>query len=106
MSKILKDKKVAIIFYGLTRSLNRTVDSIKENLFAPLHNNGMSYDIFIHKVEEQHIPDLSDEFAKSVDPEVKNLDELKNKVSTNINQSFENEHIKSINSAIIDYFVN
>jgi len=44
----LKDKKVAIIFFGLTRSLGRTVDSIKNNLFEPLRENGMSYDIFVH----------------------------------------------------------
>jgi len=48
LSDGLKEKKVAIIFFGLTRSLGETVDSIKNNLFAPLHDNGMSYDIFVH----------------------------------------------------------
>ena len=44
----MKNKKVAIIFYGLTRSLSSTIESIKNNLLTPLNNNSMEYDIFIH----------------------------------------------------------
>jgi len=39
---------VAIIFFGLTRTLEKTIDSIKINLLAPLNENLMEYDIFIH----------------------------------------------------------
>ena len=42
------DKRVAIILFGLTRSLSKTVDSLKENLFNVLKDNFMEYDIFIH----------------------------------------------------------
>lgn len=40
--------KVAIIFFGLTRTLKKTIDSIKTNLFTPLTENNLDYDIFIH----------------------------------------------------------
>jgi len=41
-------KKVAILFYGLTRSLRKTYDNIKSNLFDELTNNNYEYDTFIH----------------------------------------------------------
>ena len=42
------EKKVAILFFGLTRTLSKTIDSIKKNLFQPLNDNLIHYDIFIH----------------------------------------------------------
>jgi hypothetical protein len=42
------NKKVAIIFYGLTRTLEKTIDSIQNNLFKSLDENSIHYDIFIH----------------------------------------------------------
>jgi hypothetical protein len=44
----MKDKKVAILFFGLTRTLGKTIDSLKTNLFTPLDEHLMHYDIFIH----------------------------------------------------------
>jgi hypothetical protein len=44
----MKNKKCAILFFGLTRTLGYTVDSLKTNLFTPLHENLIDYDIFIH----------------------------------------------------------
>lgn len=41
-------KKVAIIFYGLSRSLTHTIKSIKENIFNVLESNNFDYDIYIH----------------------------------------------------------
>ena len=41
-------RKVAILFFGLTRSLHKTIDSFKKNLFTPLIENSIDYDIFIH----------------------------------------------------------
>lgn len=45
---IMENKRVAILFYGLTRTLEKTLDSIKQNVFTPLDENGIHYDIFIH----------------------------------------------------------
>lgn len=40
--------KVAILFFGLTRSLSTTIESIKQHVFHVLRNAGIEYDIFIH----------------------------------------------------------
>jgi len=40
--------KVAILFFGLTRSLPETIDAMKQNLFQPILDAGMEYDIFMH----------------------------------------------------------
>lgn len=44
----MKNKKCAILFFGLTRTLGKTIDSLKTNLFTPLNENFIDYDIFIH----------------------------------------------------------
>jgi len=41
-------KKVAILFYGLTRGLRTLYDNFKDKLFDPLSEHQYSYDIFIH----------------------------------------------------------
>jgi len=41
-------RKVAVCFFGLTRSLKYTLPSIKEYLFEPLNTNGIKYEIFLH----------------------------------------------------------
>jgi hypothetical protein len=43
-----KKKKVAILFFGLTRSLTKIYDNLKTNIFDVLTNNDFEYDIFIH----------------------------------------------------------
>uniref|UniRef100_A0A6C0AMM1 Uncharacterized protein n=1 Tax=viral metagenome TaxID=1070528 RepID=A0A6C0AMM1_9ZZZZ len=40
--------KVAICFFGLTRSLKLTLDSIEKYIFDPLRLHGIRYDIFLH----------------------------------------------------------
>lgn len=40
--------KVAICFFGLTRSLKITLDSIEKNIFAPLKNHGIPYTTLLH----------------------------------------------------------
>jgi hypothetical protein len=42
------DNKVAILFFGLTRTLSSTIDSIRCNLLNVLSELNMEYDIFIH----------------------------------------------------------
>jgi hypothetical protein len=41
-------KKVAILFFGLTRSLKDIYSSLEENLFTVLKNNNFDYDNFVH----------------------------------------------------------
>lgn len=40
--------KIAIIFWGLTRSLKYTIDSIRNNIFQILEKKSVEYDVFIH----------------------------------------------------------
>lgn len=40
--------KVAIGFFGITRSLKYTVESIKQNIFHVLKSNNIDYDVYIH----------------------------------------------------------
>ena len=63
-----------------------------------------SFQVTINKIQNQVLPELDDELAKKIDPEVKSMDELKNKVSDNIQKSLDVQHEKEINNAIIDYF--
>ena len=77
----------------------------KRQVSITIENKTLHYEILVHKVEEQETPKLDDKFAKTVDPNVKNFDELKKTISNNIDKNFENEHLKSINTAIIDYFI-
>ena len=48
LKKLIKKKKVAIGFYGITRSLKYTIDSIKTNIFDVFTKNNMDYDVFLH----------------------------------------------------------
>ena len=41
-------KRVAVCFFGLTRSLNHTIDSIQQNLIGPIVEKGWEVDVFIH----------------------------------------------------------
>ena len=40
--------KIAFAFFGITRSLQYTIDSIQKNIFAVLKGAGVEYDIFMH----------------------------------------------------------
>ena len=78
----------------------------KRNVSLDIKGNQVQYELSIHKIEEQIIPKLDDEFAKTVDPNSKNLKSFKSKLTDNIAENFETEYLKSVNNAIIDYFVN
>ena len=40
--------KIALSFFGITRSLRYTIDSIKDNILEELNKNDIQYDIFLH----------------------------------------------------------
>lgn len=41
-------KRVAIAFYGLTRSLTYTIRSMQQNVLQPLQKAGIFFDIYLH----------------------------------------------------------
>lgn len=59
--------KVAIVFFGLTRTLSSTIDSIKSNLLNVLSELNMEYDIFIHtyKINGKYKNNWSNEFVEN-----------------------------------------
>ena len=46
--KTTNDLKIGICFYGLTRSLEYTIDSINSNIFDVLKDNNIEYDVYLH----------------------------------------------------------
>ena len=63
------------------------------------------YEILIHKVEEQILPDLNDGFAVTVSSELKTLDQLKAKLKDNIQKSIDDDYEKRKREAFINHFV-
>ena len=46
--------KVAICFFGITRSLKHTIKSIKKNIFEILKKNRIEYDVYCHTYNIDH----------------------------------------------------
>ena len=63
------------------------------------------YELHIHKVEEQLLPDLDDELAKTVSPELKTLSDLKKQLMDNIQKSIDDDYEKRKREELINYFV-
>ena len=65
----------------------------------------VSYKVTINKIEEQILPEENNDFAKLVDPKVKDINELKAKIKDNIQENLNNENKKELNNKIVDYFI-
>jgi len=100
---LIKQKpKVAILFFGLTRSLENTIYSIQENIFQPILDAGMEYDIFMHTyiINGEYKNRWSDENVKEYDNEQYKLLNPKYFI-TDIQ-----DEILSNNIHVDDYFTN
>jgi hypothetical protein len=62
-------EKVAILFFGLTRSTDMVLDSIQKKLFNPITEAGLDYDIFLHTyiLESPYINEWSKENITNYD---------------------------------------
>ncbi len=78
-------------------------DEVKVNVIQK--DKDESYLVTIHKVEEQILPDIDDELAKTVNEEVSTLDELKGIVKEQLQSSLDRDHKELIHNEIIKYFV-
>ena len=65
----------------------------------------VKYRITVNRVEEQVLPKLNNDFAKMVDPEVKDLKELKLKVKSNLQKNLDQENLKEYNGKVKEYFL-
>ena len=63
------------------------------------------YELHIHKVEEQLLPELNDKLAKTVSPDLKTLSDLKAKLKDNIQKSIDDDYEKRKREELINYFV-
>jgi len=106
---ILKDHYIKIgegLFVGdlEKKILNKKIgDSV--DLGIKQENGEVKYRVTINKIEEQVLPEINDEFAKLVNPEVSGIKELKAKVLENIQNNLDTENKKILNQKIMDYFV-
>jgi len=68
-NNMIEKRRVAILFFGLTRSLKNVYENLKENIFNELTNNGYEYDIFIHtySLENPYINQWSGEKVENYD---------------------------------------
>ena len=63
------------------------------------------YQVKINKIEEQILPELNDEFVKTVDPNLSTLDELNKNLLDKIENNLNQENQKEFHNKIIDYFI-
>ena len=106
---ILKDHYIKIgegLFVGdlEKKILNKKIgDSV--DLGIKQENGEVKYRVTINKIEEQVLPEINDEFAKLVNPEVSGIKELNSKILENIQNNLDAENKKILNQKIMDYFV-
>ncbi len=109
IGKKIEKQYVRLGFGAFKNEAFKTIKGIKKdeqrNVSIDIDGKKVDYQVFVHKVEKQIIPKLDNKFASKVEPNLKTLKQLKDKINDNISQSFENEHAKEINNAIMNYFV-
>ena len=54
----------------------------------------VKYSVKVNKIEEQILPELNDDFAKTVDPNIKNIKDLKSQLLENIQSKLDHENKK------------
>ena len=67
--------------------------------------NTVKYHVKINRVEEQILPDIDDELAKTINENSNTLTELKNVIKDELQASLDNDHKELVRKEIIDYFV-
>ena len=65
----------------------------------------IDYHVTINRVEEQILPELNDEFAKTVDGNFKTMTKLNDSLLDKIQDNLNQENIKEFHNKIIDYFI-
>ena len=97
-----KKNTVAICFFGLTRSLDFTIDSIKNNILAPLEESNINYDIILHTYDLKSIKlkrsgennKLNTEEWNKLNPDYYKIDN-----QDTFDQSYNYEYVKSFGDA-------
>jgi len=77
----------------------------KITIRIPQESGKVNYNVLINKIEEQILPKIDNNFAKTVDPKVKDLQELNKNILNNIQINLNTENKKVFDNQIIDYFI-
>ncbi|MAV64518.1 MAG: trigger factor [Pelagibacteraceae bacterium TMED237] len=64
------------------------------------------FEVSIKKIEKQILPELNDDFAKSVSKDLKNLNDLKSRLKDNIQSNLNSDYEKRLQNMIMDHFIN
>ena len=62
------------------------------------------FEMEIKKIEKQVLPEVNDDFAKSVSPDFKNVKDLEKRLEDNISKNLNDDFEKRLQQKIIDYF--
>ncbi len=62
------------------------------------------FEMEIKGILEQVLPELNDDFAKSIAPDLKSLKDLEARLKENIEKNLDDDYKKRLNDKIIDYF--
>ena len=65
----------------------------------------VKYQVKVNKIEEQILPELNDDFAKTVEGNFSTQDELNNSLREKIQENLNQENLKEFHNKIIDYFI-
>ena len=65
----------------------------------------VTYQVKVHRVEEQILPKLDDELAKTINENANNLDDLRQIIKAQIQESLDKDHKEAVHKEIINYFV-
>ena len=68
-------------------------------------DKSITYRVTINRIEEQILPELDDELAKTINENTNTLDELKQLIKEQIQTSLDKNHKEAIQKEIINYFV-
>jgi len=91
--------KVAKKFIG--KKVNDIINVTIEQDTRPVN-----YKIKINKIEEQILPELNDEFAKTIDANILTIEELNKNLLNKIQEKLNQENKKEFHNKIIEYFDN
>ena len=75
------------------------------NITVNQESGDIPYSVKLNKIEEQILPDINDEFAQSIDKDLKTVKDFRARIKDNIQINLDNENVKEFNNKIIEYFI-
>ena len=80
-------------------------DGDEVTITIPGKEREVTYQVKVHRVEEQVLPELDDELAKTINENTNNLDDLRLIIKEQIQASLDKDHKDAVQKEIINHFV-